>query len=198
MDTFEKSVARSTGVVIKVGGSLYQQAGLPDRLRELLCRQTGGCLLIPGGGIGADRVRALQPVYGWTERDAHERAIEAMSVAADMLAQLLGFELVDDWDALQAALEHQARVVVDVAVLPGLEKLPVGWHVTSDSIAAWVTIRLGLSRLILAKSVDCLSPSARWEFEAQQGLVDAYFPCLAMSIPQVEWANLRRRPVAAL
>jgi aspartokinase-like uncharacterized kinase len=39
-----------------------------------------------------------------------------------------------------------------------LEALPASWHVTSDSIAAWVAERAGAGRLVLVKDVDGLFP----------------------------------------
>jgi len=49
-----------TGVLIKVGGSLYDLPDLPGRLRTLIEQlDTPRVLLFPGGGAAADAVRAL-------------------------------------------------------------------------------------------------------------------------------------------
>jgi aspartokinase-like uncharacterized kinase len=37
-----------------------------------------------------------------------------------------------------------------------LDELPSSWQVTSDSIAAWVAVRVGAGRLVLIKEVDGL------------------------------------------
>ena len=73
------------------------------------------------------------------------------------------------------------------AALP-LDALPASWHVTSDSIAAWVADQAGAGRLVLVKEVDGLfadwpprgEPLARLtvaELAAlRTGGVDAYLP----------------------
>ena len=67
---------------------------------------------------------------------------------------------------------------------------PHTWDVTSDSLAAWVTLRWPASRLILLKSTDCpISTSGNTD---GNGAVDDYFSKLQPSLPQWEWINLRQ------
>jgi 5-(aminomethyl)-3-furanmethanol phosphate kinase len=64
-------------------------------------------------------------------------------------------------------------------MLPGTV-LEVGWHVTSDSIAARLAICLGDARLRLLKSRPPTAAEAvDWACAARGRLVDAFFPCLA-------------------
>jgi hypothetical protein len=66
--------------------------------------------------------------------------------------------------------------------LRSADPLPHGWHVTSDSIAAWVAARLGARRLVLLKSVEGVpGPSGDALAEAPlrsavlAGIVDGHF-----------------------
>lgn len=84
-----------------------------------------------------------------------------------------------------AALEPQAAV-----------PLPHHWGCTSDSIALWLAWQLGISRLILVKSVS-MPASQQLADWADAGLIDTEFPRLHAAIsrlglpPAVEWINLR-------
>ena len=61
-------------------------------------------------------------------------------------------------------------------------KLPVSWDVTSDSIAAWVTIHWPADELVLLKSCD---------YNEDNPDVDPHFSKLACEIPKISWVNLR-------
>ena len=70
----------SVRTVVKVGGSLCADSG---RLRALLASIAEGafgpCLVVPGGGVHADAVRAAQKRDGFDDAEAHRRALDAMS-----------------------------------------------------------------------------------------------------------------------
>ncbi len=69
--------------VVKVGGSLL--ADVP-RLRDLLAALAdgtqGACAIVPGGGPDADAVRAAQAAEGFSDAEAHRRALDAMGRTA--------------------------------------------------------------------------------------------------------------------
>lgn len=69
--------------------------------------------------------------------------------------------------------------------------LPIGWQVTSDSIAARIAETLDADELVLMKSTD--PPTSTIEQAAQDGLVDAHFPLAAASVRRLRWVNLRRQ-----
>jgi aspartokinase-like uncharacterized kinase len=83
--------------------------------------------------------------------------------------------------ACDAAFSGQASILLPAALLLKEDPLPHSWQVTSDSIAAWVAIRMGCTRLVLLKDVDGLW-DARGEIEslsisqlqAHTGGVDEY------------------------
>src|SRR5574337_1645786 len=144
-------------VVIKVGGSLGRSRGL-GKLLDGVAQWKGATnvLVIPGGGVFADLVRAEYRRVRLTERAAHWMAILAMDQ--------YGLELCDL--ASQAAPASSLNQVMEV-IRSG--RLPVylpsrslarhdpfahSWDVTSDSIAAYIAGRVGAKALLLLKSVD--------------------------------------------
>ena len=74
---------------MKLGGSLLDLPDLMDRLKALTEQlMPAPVLLMPGGGVAADLVRALDQRFGQTPEQAHWMAIEAMSFNASLLARL--------------------------------------------------------------------------------------------------------------
>jgi aspartokinase-like uncharacterized kinase len=90
-------------------------------------------------------------------------------------------------------------VLAPHALLRAEDPLPHGWHVTSDSIAAWVASRAGARRLVLLKSIDGVSAGGEVLGEiaadspALSGVVDGHF-AYALE-PQIEcWILSGRHP----
>ena len=89
-------------------------------------------------------------------------------------------------------LDLAAFVGIEEESLAPSERLPHTWDVTSDSLAAWVTIRWPADRLILLKSTDLPEgQSLEPDRVAEQGFLDSHFPKLASAVPAIEWVNLR-------
>jgi hypothetical protein len=69
-------------------------------------------------------------------------------------------------------------------------KLPFGWHVTSDSIAASVAGAIEATELVLLKSSE-LPPNTTRHGAAAAGLVDEHFPLASQELADIRWVNLR-------
>jgi aspartokinase-like uncharacterized kinase len=67
------------------------------------------------------------------------------------------------------------------------DTLPIGWRVTSDSIAAAVAATVG-AELILAKRVPPPGPASDLESLAAAGWVDEHFPTAARGLGGIGWA----------
>jgi aspartokinase-like uncharacterized kinase len=140
--------------VVKVGG------GLSDGALPALCATLGELgqrhplLVVPGGGGFADAVRDADRRFRLRPPTAHRMAILGMEQFGWLLSDLIP-------GAVRCADLPQARPGRTSVLLPAglpLEALPASWHVTSDSIAAWVAGRAGAGRLVLVKDVDGLFP----------------------------------------
>ncbi len=182
--------------VIKVGGSIIDSptwlARLPGFLPEI---SQGDLLLIAGGGELADQVRLLDSRYALAPTAAHWMAIRAMRINARILWAYTcnGIWTDDIWSVTKACHDRRSprhyvldpwRFMTDwEPTLPGVP-LPIGWQVTSDSIAARVATTIAARNLTLLKRCDAQDESlSAW---ADAGLVDQWFPSAAAQIGQVD------------
>jgi aspartokinase-like uncharacterized kinase len=171
--------------VVKVGGSLLADEGLPSLLATLgdLAR-TYRLVVVPGGGPFAESVREACSRCDPGADAAHWMAVLGMDQHAHLIAGMLPpARLVADPDEVGSVLaDGLLPVLSPFRWLRAADPLPHGWQVTSDSIAAWVAARLGARRLVLLKSLagvpgangDVL-PEAPLRAAAAAGIVDEHF-----------------------
>ena len=171
--------------VVKVGGRLLESGSLPSLLTTLgeLAR-TYRLVVVPGGGPFADAVRRACSLHDPGASAAHWMAILAMDQHAHLLAGLQpAARLVTGPDeAAMVLAEGLLPVLSPYSWLRAVDPLPHGWHVTSDSIAAWVAARLSARRLVLLKALEGV-PGTSGDVLAEvplrspalAGMVDEYF-----------------------
>lgn len=175
-------------LVCKVGGSLFGWPEFFPRLTELLARQQSHVLLISGGGPAADLVREWDRRHGLGEVKAHRVAIRSMRLGEALLrAGLPNAVEVQSLAEAQTAWKAKQFPVLKVEdwlaseAEAGRVALPVGWDVTSDSIAA-VVARQWKGDLLLVKSTTPERSGGRF--------VDCGF-AEVVGETKVEWCNLR-------
>lgn len=187
--------------VVKVGGSLFDLADLPRRLRHWLSLQSPAHhVLVTGGGVLVEEVRrrhALEPI---DEETAHWQCVDLMGVSARSLRlRMPEVPLTNDADRLRA---HGAGLRASIFD-PGDwlrrcepraagTRLARGWEATSDSIAARLAVWLGAAELVLLKST--LPPADRAATPVDlsaTGYVDGFFPQLAAELPPARVVNFR-------
>jgi aspartokinase-like uncharacterized kinase len=173
-------------MVVKVGGSLLESGSLPSLLATLgeLAR-TYRLVVVPGGGPFADAVRRACSLHDPGASAAHWMAIMAMDQHAHFLAGLLPTARLTNGPDEIASVQDEGllSVLAPFRWLRAVDPLPHGWHVTSDSIAAWVAARLSARRLVLLKSLDGVpgtsggvAAEAPLRSPALAGIVDEHFP----------------------
>ena len=184
--------------VVKVGGSLSRGENLSricGQLAEVGKRYP--LLVVPGGGPFADTVRALDRRYGLQDSAAHWMAIQAMDQYGRLLAGLIpGSAAVDDLAAAPSLADAgRVPVILPYMLLRAADPLPHSWDVTSDSIAAWVAGKAGVSLLALLKDVDglfgelgTLQETMTREQLARCGGVDRYLHELLPRLGLEMWA----------
>jgi aspartokinase-like uncharacterized kinase len=188
--------------VVKVGGSLLELKDLAARLRGLflLIEHAGGIATVVGGGAAADLVRRWDEQSTFSDQEAHWLAIRAMRLT-EMLVSIRAPEcgpVISEVEECRELLAEDRRIILsmeallDEAAADFAPRPPASWDVTSDTLAAWAAKRIGVSRLVLAKSVDC--PAGGLAAAAKMGLVDPLFERTAEGL-EVLWVNLRREEV---
>jgi aspartokinase-like uncharacterized kinase len=165
-------------------------------LGELLREAAGdrGCLLVVGGGAVVESLRSSDASWPLPPERMHRAAIDVMGATGWLVARLLCLPLVAE-PALQPS---RTPAVLDVPVWLGrdgrLDELPVGWDVTSDSIAACVAASEG-SGLLLAKSVPPpVGGEGQCQTLADHGWIDRFFPRAAERLDEIAWACPRSVP----
>jgi aspartokinase-like uncharacterized kinase len=179
--------------VIKLGGSLLDWPELPSAFRTWLAAQPAAVnVLIVGGGAIVDGLRHLDQVHRLPPETSHWLAIDAMGLTARLARELLpearlatGSELFYRPPGSLTIFDVQTFLRDDQSQA---DALPIGWDVTSDSIAAYVAQRFEASELVLLKS--CPSPSGELSELARKGVVDPAFPRIAAGL-NVRLVNLR-------
>ena len=110
-------------------------------------------VVVPGGWMFADLVRAADAALSLDASTAHWMAVLGMDQMAHLLAtRIPGAALVLDERGVRSALDAgQLPVLAPYRWLRATDPLPHAWSVTSDSIAAWIAGALGAPRLVLVK-----------------------------------------------
>jgi len=191
--TWTCGVLRSTGCpapreVIKLGGSLLTMPDWPTHVAELVEERAAmrPVLVVVGGGAIVDGLRTIDAAARQDARLIHRLAIELMGTTARLVAEALAVPIVMEPARTSAAVLDAARWL---AGDDRLARLPVGWDVTSDSIAADVAVVTGAD-LLLAKRVPPPEsfPDERIESLMRSGWIDAHFATVAAGLPHIAWA----------
>lgn len=169
-------------LVIKLGGSLLSDPkdGRLQRWCDWLAGEGAGrSIVVAGGGPFADAVRASQARWGFPDGVAHRMALRAMDQYALMLGESRpGFVAVDEIARMtDLCVAGRTPVWMPARELDTRLDLPRDWRVTSDSLAAWLTLRLRLPSVLLVKSCDI--PDVPLSELALRGIVDTWLPGFA-------------------
>ncbi|EIC30518.1 MULTISPECIES: hypothetical protein [Methylomicrobium] len=160
-------------IVIKLGGSLEAAGTLADCLAAIERKFADGAVVVPGGGLFADRVRDAQQRWRFGDPAAHRMAILAMQQMA-----LLFNGLKPDWRIISQVADFDRFTGMSIWS-PDPDELdragiPANWNITSDSLAAWLAGRLSAGELILVKSVAIDAGTSLAEL-AERQIVDKAF-----------------------
>src|SRR5659263_383753 len=133
-------------ILIKLGGSLIQSATtIVKDLIEYTNSTDETIIIVPGGSIVADTGRRVNP----GEESAHWMAVLAMEQYGYYLADGTGAALIDSLEIPEKGI----YILLPYRILKEKDELPHNWDVTSDTIAAWVALKLG-ARYIKLTDVD--------------------------------------------
>lgn len=181
--------------VLKIGGSLFDDPNLFDRIGAL-CEKLGShVLIISGGGAVADIVRQWDRALQLGEAASHTIAIHAMGLGARLIAHgVRNAVLVSSFDECLSVWQSERIAVADPQPLiddlwlkhddhRGRE-ISATWQFTSDSIAAWIGRRIDARRVVFGKSIDLADARRR------AAAVDGCLPQM-VDLPPLSWCNMR-------
>ena len=148
-------------VVVKLGGSLMAGADL-DALLDQVIDAVRPVVIVCGGGMFADAVRAAQGRLGFSDGLAHRLALDAMSQFAAVIAERRPqLALCNSLQAIAMAFERDRQALWHpVALRDGHPAIPETWAVTSDSLALFVAREIAAAAVILVKSADPAAAAA--------------------------------------
>jgi len=170
--------------VVKLGGSLANSGELPLWLDVIATTGGGKVVLVPGGGPWADEVRQAQKREGFDDRVAHRKALRAMEQYASVLAGLRpNLVAANSIPEIHNILRSgQIALWMPHAMVVADPNIPESWEVTSDSLAAWLALRLSASGLLLVKSLQIDRPQPAIEEMMHRGWVDGAFANFASGV----------------
>jgi 5-(aminomethyl)-3-furanmethanol phosphate kinase len=146
-------------------------------LLELIGATTRPIVIVPGGGLFADRIRTLQPEMKLPVALAHRLALLAMHqmglVIASHDARFKPCETLPEINAALAA--HLIPVWMPFALQSNDETLPADWTTTSDALAARLAERMNSAPVALVKSCTVLADATLADL-ATAGITDPVFP----------------------
>jgi 5-(aminomethyl)-3-furanmethanol phosphate kinase len=177
----------SSVTIVKLGGSLAHTPQFAAWL-EALAAWGGPLILVPGGGVFADCVRAAQGAMGFNDTTAHRMALNAMGqVGIALAAYSDAFTLAASRAELDNALGGgEIPVWLPEKMVLGASDVPKCWEVTSDSLAAWLARTYSARRLLLIKTSDLAAPGSVRDLAADK-IVDPLFPRFAAQCHAEVW-----------
>lgn len=186
--------------VVKLGGSLLGMHDWPARVAELV-RERGRCralLVVVGGGAIVDGLREIDAAAPQDAALTHALAIDLMGTTAKLVAAVLALPLIAEPAPVAAGVLDVPRWLAahDSNAHGHAARLPVGWQVTSDSIAARVAATAG-GDLLLVKSVPppACTEALSLASLTSSGWVDSHFAEAAAMVARIAWAAPRSVPI---
>jgi len=164
--------------VVKIGGSLAADELLPCWLDSLSCYGGGEVVIVPGGGPFAEQVRISQHCWHIDDSVVHVMALLAMEQYGFMMSGIRN-DLVPvecETDIFRVLKKAGVAIWLPTFMVTNEEAIEHSWDVTADSLAAWLAMKIGASRLLLVKSVRLGERRISAEELSQQGIVDVAFP----------------------
>jgi 5-(aminomethyl)-3-furanmethanol phosphate kinase len=168
--------SRAKLAIVKLGGSLANGPHLKGWLAAIAA-EAGSIVVVPGGGPFADAVRRAQASMGFDDGAAHAMALMAMAQFGRALQSLNpAIRQTGSLAAISRALKAGKVPVWSPWPMMRTAVLPESWHLTSDSLAAWLAGALGADRLVLVKHGRFAGAAFDARDLAAQDVVDPLFP----------------------
>lgn len=142
-------------LVVKLGGSTAGHEEM-QRWIDALASAAFPLVIVPGGGPFADQVRISQKRLNYSDEAAHAMAILAMdqfgiAIAERHMRLRTAQSIAEIGEMLNGGLIPvwlPSRLAIDAV------DIPATWAVTSDSLSAWLAVKLQADTVLLIKQTD--------------------------------------------
>lgn len=163
--------------VVKIGGSLLGSPELEKWLDIFAKFSDGNIVIVPGGGLFADAVRAAQKLSKMSDASAHRLAVLAMDQYGLLMASMNPMLATarTEMEIDERTWQHRGIVWLPSQMVLADDTIPQSWDVTSDSIAAWLAEKLGAQHLVLVKSDKPDESELCLRMMTKTGMVDQAF-----------------------
>ena len=174
-------------ILFKLGGSLLNSGFMKIWIKFITNHFKGRAIIIPGGGLFANHIRAVQKDYNLENEIAHDMALYSMSQMGLLISS------IDRINLHFCDTKHEiSRVIEDnkVPIIGSFDflKTRIGssnknWSITSDSIALLISEELQLNTLLIVKSCLCSFIDSKIALDqikvnklVSLGILDSSFP----------------------
>jgi aspartokinase-like uncharacterized kinase len=176
-----------TVVVVKLGGSVLTKGReLVQFLSDYAKKNELSLVIVPGGGPFAEAVRNFSDQAAISDDAAHWMAVLAMHqyglFLADSEPEIPVVERI-------AEIQHADHIciVLPYKILKADDSLPHTWAVTADTIAAFITHKLGEKTFIKVTDVDGISDetgSLIQEIQPNELIKKDHSGCIDVELPR--------------
>lgn len=145
--------------IFKIGGSILEDfenlRSTVSQLHRLFEKNIiQKIIIIPGGGTFANFIRKIYSELKFTDELAHWMAIISMNYnGIEISKKIPELKIFEDYDKLKE-INKVFAIFLPYQFLKENDRLPHNWHVTSDSIALFLSKTFGLEECFLIKDVD--------------------------------------------
>jgi 5-(aminomethyl)-3-furanmethanol phosphate kinase len=144
--------------IIKVGGSLAENPQALKGLGNELCRLSKryALVVVPGGGKFADVVRVLDANFSLPPIISHQMAILAMDQYGLFLSKVIPESITCQTlaEAKRLSAKRALPILLPSKLLSHKAPFVPSWDVTSDSISAYIAVKLNACKVIFTTDVD--------------------------------------------
>ncbi len=162
-------------IVVKLGGSLIHRAR--ELLNEIIEYSNAAgekILIVPGGGIFADTVRKMNA----SQEASHWMAVLAMEQFGYYIGDGANVKLTESLE-----FDEKVGILLPYRLMKEKDELQHTWDVTSDTIAAWVALKLD-ARFIKATDVDGIYIDGVLQRELSASEITGKETCVDAELPR--------------
>ena len=146
-------------ILFKLGGSLLNSGFMKIWIKFITDHFKGRAIIIPGGGLFANHIRAVQKDYNLENDIAHDMALYSMSQMGLLISSVdrTNLYFCNTRNEINRVIEDNKVPIIGSFdfLKPRIGSANKNWNITSDSIALIISEEFQLNTLLIVKSCLC-------------------------------------------